>query len=86
MQSIDSTDPAEMFMKAALRIGDEILANVRAQDPEFAAKIALVIEQGERLRISLTLDAAPLIELATVDDYGTAKRIGFIRMKPRTAN
>lgn len=83
-QPLAAKDAAETFTKAAVRMADEMIINVHQQDPELAAKIALALERGEQLVISLTFKPAPLIELATKDAVGTLKRCGSIQMQPRS--
>lgn len=82
-QPLTAKDAAETFTKAALRMADEMIVNIHGQDPELAAKVAEALDRGEHLVISLTLNPAPLIELATKDYTGSLKRCGSIQMQPR---
>ncbi|MEN5394261.1 hypothetical protein [Stenotrophomonas sp. TWI377] len=73
-QKIAST--AQAFNAAAAELADAMLAKLQQQDPVIAAKVAQVLQSGERMVLSWEMNpAAPSIWWATIDEYQQMKRI-----------
>jgi hypothetical protein len=67
---------ARRFNEAAAELAAAMLEQLESSDPAMTAKVAAVLNQGERMLVALEMHpAAPAIWWATIDDYQQMKRI-----------
>jgi hypothetical protein len=69
-------DISARFADAAVDLSDALVQRLEGEDPNLTAKVAQALQRGERLVLSMEFDqVAPVIRLATLDDYGTRKEV-----------
>jgi len=72
----DIETAARAFNAAASTLAEAMLSKLQTTDPELTAKVANVLERGERMVLALEINpAAPCIWWSTIDDYQQMKRI-----------
>lgn len=78
-------DLTRAFVDAASALAERIFAETQARDAELAAKVALSVQHGHRMRIAFTVGEAPIIVLSTVDDYTRERVIASIPLEGASA-
>lgn len=72
---------AERFLMAAQQLGDHLLADLQERAPEFADGVAFAVDQGEALAVSFVIGESNSIELWSVNDYKTIRRISTVPLR-----
>lgn len=66
------------FVAVSQQLATAMMAQVQADDPELAAKVAQAVNNGESLVISCDFSDPPVVELVSRSGYTTTRRIGSI--------
>ena len=79
-----SRELLEVFEQSSLLIANNVMAGIRARDPDRARELDRLFDQGARLSVSFVAGAVPQIDVACRDDAGTTIVIATLPLEHRT--
>ncbi len=82
----DTTILARDFLGAAQALGDQLLIQLRDNEPTLAAAVASAVQSGESLCLAFTMGHEPVIELMARSEHNTVRRVLTIPLQMPNAS